>query len=123
MLDYADFIARLERLPISEPNHANAPMNYDITDARINGIVRSLYWAARIRFRVLRRLGSCSVESVTCGGFGADCAHLAHRPGAGTGTARPRVLPLRERLQHLCRKRTRGGAVNRIKGALSARIG
>ena len=39
----------------------------------------------------------------------AAVQHPADRTGPGTGTTRARVLPLRRRLQHLCRKRTGRG--------------
>jgi hypothetical protein len=48
MLDYADLIARIEKLEISDANRFIARAHFSVAEANVNRLVRALDWRKRV---------------------------------------------------------------------------
>ena len=66
MLDYADLIARLEKLPISQANRSIATAHYIAAEANVDRIARAFDWLSGVagkwgRQRAVKALKSNSL--------------------------------------------------------------
>ena len=43
-MDYAEFIARCDKLPVAGPNRSIARAEYELSEARLDGITRAFAW-------------------------------------------------------------------------------
>ena len=47
-MDYAEFITRLEKLPIAASNRSIARAEYEVNETRIEGIARAFAWISTV---------------------------------------------------------------------------